>query len=195
MSLSKSKMLVVKRFPIIEDYFEHKTFVRGKPYCPVCKQKFEALCHYETHRRRDDCMPNPYSKPSMTLMNLTEESLFMICDYLNLQELVEFILAYPHLCDMHGMFKLWSDRMNRFHPRFCAWKIFTPWNWVFRRCEILQKIDFYIYGCQQGKYKWSSDEVALYREMHVRGSITSRNRHTMIYKLSVNGDNMIWNLF
>ncbi len=71
--------------------------------CERCKQKsLKSACACACG------VLSKVGKPERRLQNMHEEILYLICEYLQLADLVSFITVLPKVIEIHGLYKQWS---------------------------------------------------------------------------------------
>ena len=107
-----------KRIP---DYFKvSQRSGRYKIWCKRCKRIFISEYHLINHELEKCHSENAI--PFLLLQYMNEEDLVKIASYLDLQTLVNMIIALPRLLICHGMQAFWTRTFEN-----CP---YTPWKWI-----------------------------------------------------------------
>jgi hypothetical protein len=185
----KSKNYKKLRQSSMKNYFIAKNSAKKGIYCEDCRRKFQSLYHLNYHLSsampcRDSREGPSIDEPHTLIQHMPEEILYLICDFFLFKDLVNFICALPRLLVCHGMKTLWSQRMNRQHPRFNPSKMHVSMCWLIANETKLLEIESFINIYMQGNNSRDYDDMEEY--------------HNAIYRLYWNGipcrRARIWNL-
>ena len=167
MAWEKSKNLKKLRQASMKNYFIVKNSAKKRIYCEDCRREFQSRYHLNHHLSSAIPCRDPYGEPSIdepntSLQHLPEEVLYLICDFLLLEDLVYFIRALPRLLVCQGMRTLWTQRMNRRHPRFNPYKMHVSAYWLIANESKLLQIESFMNLYMQGNNPLGYDGMEKY---------------------------------
>ena len=113
---------------------------------------------------------------------MNEEDLIKIASYLDLQNLVNMIVALPRLLICHGMRVLWINTFER-----CR---FTPWKWICRNVVDIRDIDLFFIARKQGRI-YCHESISWYFSTYINGLKNCISRRACIWWINVSF-NFMW---
>ena len=159
-----------KRIP---DYFKVSRSGRYKIWCATCKRIFISKYHLTNHGLKK-CHPDNRI-PFLALEHINDEDLIKIASYLDLQNLINLIIALPRLLICHGMLALWMRTFER-----CP---FTPWKWICRNVEEIRDIDFFFVALKQGQIN-CNESINSNFSSYINGEKNCKTRRACIWWIS-----------
>ena len=135
-----------------------------------CKRIFTSEYHLMNHKLKKCQSENVI--PFLSLEHMNEEDLIKIAGYLDLQTLVNMIVALPCLLICHGMQALWTRTFENYP--------YTPWKWICRNVEQIRDIDFFCVASKQGRSD-CCDNIGLYFSTYINGHKNCKSRRACIW--------------
>ena len=157
-----------KRIP---DYFKIlKKSGRYKIWCKRCKRLFISRYHLLNHKQKICQLVR--ATPHFSLQHANDEDLIKIAGYLDLQNLVNMIIALPRLLISHGIRVLWKNTFERCY--------FTPWKWICKNVEHIRDIDFFLIALRQGRND-HQENINQYFSTYINGEKNCKSRRACIW--------------